>query len=833
MTDSVSGKRTEPSFSPDMENQNTNDTASHASAFSKNSRTTGRSHGLRKSTSTPGVIQPIPSLQPILEEQPELSDSDESLFEIKAVLSKLDTKAIIDIPTPTEVDEKNQETSYFSKRRRSIVRDTLKKKKSQSAAAALFMRNLVLKFIKFSLLTRCFFYWIPFALILFVPLAIGAWGSPSAEIGHTRLMWLFIWFEVIWAALWISRIFAACVPTMFAFVATVVAPGVKKYKSVLYAMQMPLAMVVWTLIAVSTFYPIMTRGTNYPEGNRTGIRTWHITVQNILVASLISCIVYLVERLVIHLISVSFHKTRFSVRILRNKKSIRTLTELLYCSCLAFPPFCPEFSEEDMKLQTGKFYMSSMEKNSTEIGGKIEKSKVPGWINGHNAQKFFGTVNYMVDVTTKTLGKVARGQIVDGYDLRAWVKSTIADAIDSPVLSEVLARRIWLSLVLEDAEVLTLNDIIAILGPDRVKDSRDIYNVLDLDGNGELTMEEMMSAVLSISEERKFIYNSLRNVDSAIDKLNKVLLFIVLIIVVVIFVGMLAPSASAVLATVGTSLLAFSFAFSSSAQEIISSFIFLFIKHPLDVGDRVQILGEGYIVAELSLLFTVFTRIADNAQVQAPNSVLNTLWIDNWTRSGPQVFGASLTLGLPDTTLEQVEQFAEGLTAYCAENPKDYVPDPWIGCSAIPDLDRVSIGIAVTFNDNFSDGGKFVSRRDRLVKAIGRLINDLKLVVPRREDSSTDPGLPFNLSGLNVGSLDYKHQSHSEDLSENMNSSKETGFRRGALGFGPPVDIGDSLKFEEGNNAPLIRSSKAPSITSGSLKNITFGRRRNYGDYGT
>lgn len=59
-------------------------------------------------------------------------------------------------------------------------------------------------------------------------------------------------------------------------------------------------------------------------------------------------------------------------------------------------------------------------------------------------------------------------------------------------------------------------------------------------------------------------------------------------------------------------------------QEVLASIIFLFIKHPYDVGDRVQINKEFYIVQEINLLSTVFMD-SSSAYVQAPNNVLNTL----------------------------------------------------------------------------------------------------------------------------------------------------------------------------------------------------------------
>lgn len=57
---------------------------------------------------------------------------------------------------------------------------------------------------------------------------------------------------------------------------------------------------------------------------------------------------------------------------------------------------------------------------------------------------------------------------------------------------------------------------------------------------------------------------------------------------------------------------------------MLQSIIFLFIKHPFDVGDRVIVNKETYTVKEIRLLSTVFLD-GNSTSVQAPNVVLNTM----------------------------------------------------------------------------------------------------------------------------------------------------------------------------------------------------------------
>jgi small-conductance mechanosensitive channel len=72
----------------------------------------------------------------------------------------------------------------------------------------------------------------------------------------------------------------------------------------------------------------------------------------------------------------------------------------------------------------------------------------------------------------------------------------------------------------------------------------------------------------------------------------------------------------------GTVILGLSWLIGESLQEVLSSIIFLFIKHPYDVGDRVDVDEISYTVKEIRLLSTVFLD-KNNCLVQASNAELS------------------------------------------------------------------------------------------------------------------------------------------------------------------------------------------------------------------
>ena len=103
----------------------------------------------------------------------------------------------------------------------------------------------------------------------------------------------------------------------------------------------------------------------------------------------------------------------------------------------------------------------------------------------------------------------------------------------------------------------------------------------------------------------------------------------------------------------------------------MTSIIFLFIKHPYDVGDRVKVGKDIYTVKEIRLLSTIFLD-ADNALVQAPNTVLNAEFLINFRRS-PEMSEPFTFDVAYDTSFEQIEALRGRMIAFLSNERRDYV----------------------------------------------------------------------------------------------------------------------------------------------------------------
>jgi len=218
--------------------------------------------------------------------------------------------------------------------------------------------------------------------------------------------------------------------------------------------------------------------------------------------------------------------------------------------------------------------------------------------------------------------------------------------------------------------------------------------------------------VNEIGKERKTIAKSMRDVDSAISKLDDVLVVVVFIIGIFIFISFLNSDFTTTLATAGTALLSLSFIFSVTCQEVLASILFLFHKHPFDVGDRVDINGARYVVKELSLLFTVFKRL-DGTIVQVNNAILNSAWIENVRRSTTMSESVQLIVDF-GTSFSMIQKLRKEMLTFVRENARDYASQLEIEIIDAKGLDKLLLQVAIRHKSNWQNDALRAHRRNKV-----------------------------------------------------------------------------------------------------------------------
>ena len=151
-----------------------------------------------------------------------------------------------------------------------------------------------------------------------------------------------------------------------------------------------------------------------------------------------------------------------------------------------------------------------------------------------------------------------------------------------------------------------------------------------------LTEGHLVEVLIKAYHERKHLSLSLLDLESITSALGDfltgaVLVVTVLLLNIVFSTGELAEVAI----TVSSAILGLSFIFATSAQHTFDSFVFLFVRHPYDVGDRIFLQGfEPMDVVKMELLHTTF-RVWNGFILTLPNSTLQSIAIFNYKRCVP------------------------------------------------------------------------------------------------------------------------------------------------------------------------------------------------------
>ena len=441
--------------------------------------------------------------------------------------------------------------------------------------------------------------------------------------------------------------------------------------------------------------------------NAADLKEWELIVQRILAALLIASLVLLAEKLLIQLISIGYHRTQFNAKISESKHKIRLLSLLYDASRNLFPAYCPEFADEDYIIN------DSIELGESHLGGTHSRS------GSKTPMRVLQNVGRFGDKLTSAFGNIAHEVTGKQVFNPNSAHSIVVEALEKNRSSEALAKRLWMSFVVEGKEALYREDIIEVLGADRHEEAEEAFATLDRDGNGDISLDEMILTVCEFGKERHSIANSLHDVDQAIHVLDNLACTIVFIIVIFVFVAFLNSSFTTTLATAGTALLSLSFVFAGTAQEVLGSCIFLFVKHPFDVLDRVDIGDDQLVVKHVSLLFTVFKHVNTHKLTQVPNAVLNTLWIQNVSRS--EAMREQLLIYISfDTTLEDIQLLKNEMYAFVTdkENSRDFQPDIDVEITGIASMDKMELKVEIRHKSNWSNETVRAARRSKFMCAL-------------------------------------------------------------------------------------------------------------------
>ncbi|KMP01376.1 MS ion channel protein 1 [Coccidioides immitis RMSCC 2394] len=264
--------------------------------------------------------------------------------------------------------------------------------------------------------------------------------------------------------------------------------------------------------------------------------------------------------------------------------------------------------------------------------------------------------------------------------------------------------------------------------------------------------KELEAACVEIGRERKSITASLKDLDSVVSKLDDVFVFIVVIITILVFLSLISTSAAGVLASAGSTLLALSWLFSATAQEFLQSIIFVFVKHPFDVGDRVSIYGntganltgDDYFVKEIALLYTEFKKMEGHV-VQAPNSYLNTLFILNQRRSGGLAEAVPIIIKF-GTTLQQIDALRQRLLEFVLSEKREYQSKVLTELRQVTENYSITLNVVFFYKSNWQNELLRLQRRNKFICNLMISLQEVGIEGPRMNLVGYTTDLPYHVA---------------------------------------------------------------------------------------
>ncbi|KAJ3222419.1 hypothetical protein HK099_002322 [Clydaea vesicula] len=220
-----------------------------------------------------------------------------------------------------------------------------------------------------------------------------------------------------------------------------------------------------------------------------------------------------------------------------------------------------------------------------------------------------------------------------------------------------IARKIFESLTQKDS--LIKKDFEPYFESDELNN---VFKIFDKDDNGNISKQEFKSKILEIFYNHENIEKSMRQSTQAISKLDSILKIFVWIIIFFVTIAIFSINVSAFMATFLSIWAGVLFAISGSVQVLVQNLIFLFIIHPFDVGDRVEIEKECYVVKEFGLTATCL-RLGNGKEIYAPNFMLAQKLIHNFRRSGPQSEPINLSVS-KETSFQKIEMLKDKIVKY-------------------------------------------------------------------------------------------------------------------------------------------------------------------------
>ncbi|ORX51459.1 hypothetical protein BCR36DRAFT_397185 [Piromyces finnis] len=500
------------------------------------------------------------------------------------------------------------------------------------------------------------------------------WLRNASICGHHISKWA-LWAIPSWSVYWLLKIFVHLIPgfviRVVDFTFGYVSKKILNFADYIRFLQK------YVVYAISSFISYIFLRVFVPKNDSKSLDF----IYSLILSIFVSCAIWAVEKIILQSFSISFHKSVYEERIEEINQAITVLEYL------------NESRHKNIKTEVSP--------NNSKIG-----------LNNYVDNGFYSKVAKMAK---NVVGKKAT------------------------TTKSVLLRSSW------DAKMLARNLYYHLGGTDRPQDeltvenfkeffiteqeAQDAFDLFDKDGNGDLSKSEIKSFVLEVYQEQKTLRKSMKDSNIALRKLDYLFKTISVIIIIIAILTIFDCDLSSVYVAISSIWVGVMFAISGTITSLVQSLIFLFITHPFDVGDRIEIDGQAYLVKDFGLT-NVTMKKPNGEEIYAPTSELTSKFINNIRRSSPLIQVFNIAVNSKNTTAEQIQSLQDRLQAFIEKESRHFQGRCIVTATDILDELRMNLAILVQHKHNGQDALRVRQRNDLFVSEIKNSINLLNIQLP-------------------------------------------------------------------------------------------------------
>ena len=256
---------------------------------------------------------------------------------------------------------------------------------------------------------------------------------------------------------------------------------------------------------------------------------------------------------------------------------------------------------------------------------------------------------------------------------------------------------------------------------------KETFSSLDLDGSGKLTEEEIEEAIVDIYTARDNLFRGLKSNGKIVRKLDYLFMFVAFILGGLIITPIFDVGMGNLIGFLGVMSTGFGFLFNSTAKSCFESLLFVFIQHPFDVGDRVIIDDENFVIEDIEIFTTKMVRW-DGVIVYIANSSICSKVIQNIRRSENQLESLALKIDSNNPT-ESFWSFREELEKELKSHESSFT-----GEVDLANLDKLpangealNVTVLAQVRGNFQNSAKRNARKAEFLEIVETALKNANL----------------------------------------------------------------------------------------------------------